>query len=100
MDNAPVHPYGPLQALMEHLGVDMIYLPPYSPFLNSAEDMFGAIKSLVRRLRAIVERDPLSAFQLISECQRDYGVYGDILVIIISVNSHRYWLINIVATLL
>lgn len=49
MDNATIHKYhGIPQALLSSKGHRLVYLPPYSPFLNPIEESFSKWKHLVR----------------------------------------------------
>ncbi|OQS53588.1 hypothetical protein EHP00_1368 [Ecytonucleospora hepatopenaei] len=41
MDNARIHHYQELRATIENLGLNIQYLPPYSPFLNPIENVFS-----------------------------------------------------------
>ncbi|KAF5338862.1 hypothetical protein D9758_015558 [Tetrapyrgos nigripes] len=50
LDNAPIHHAEEIRALVEdECGARLIYLPPYSPHLNPAEQAFSFIKSYLKR---------------------------------------------------
>jgi len=49
LDNVNMHNYEPFTSLMEYLGVRIIYLPAYCPFLNIIELYFNIIKMGIRR---------------------------------------------------
>lgn len=50
MDNVPFHKSQVIQNSFLAYGHDVMYLPPYSPFLNPIEEMFSKLKSIVRRV--------------------------------------------------
>lgn len=76
LDNAAIHHYEPFIALTEFLEVDIIYLPPYSPFLNPVENIFGALKAAVRRNRAAIELAPVESLVEILDGLRNFDVLG------------------------
>lgn len=47
MDNARIHHYKGLKELIDELKLNVLYLPPYSPFLNPIENVFSKWKSYV-----------------------------------------------------
>jgi transposase len=49
MDNASFHRGWKLKELCDAAGVELLFLPPYSPDLNPIEEHFGEVKSLLRR---------------------------------------------------
>lgn len=49
MDNAPVHNKTNLIDLANSEGHQILFLPPYSPFLNPIENVFHQWKSIVRK---------------------------------------------------
>lgn len=51
MDNARIHKKSFDVALFERKGVEIKYLPPYSPDLNPIEKMWSKIKSIMRQLQ-------------------------------------------------
>ena len=52
MDNARIHHASSLETtwnmIKETYGIDVLYLPPYSPFLNPIEYAFNDLKSAVK----------------------------------------------------
>jgi hypothetical protein len=49
MDNLCVHKGEQVRELVEYAGCKLLYLPPYSPDLNSFEEAFSKVKSLLRQ---------------------------------------------------
>jgi transposase len=49
MGNLCVHKGERVRELAENAGFELIYLPPYSPDLNSIEEAFAKLKALLRR---------------------------------------------------
>ena len=74
MDNAAIHHYQPFITLTEFLQVDIIYLPPYSPFLNPVENIFAAVKAAVRRNRAAIEVSPVTTMAEILDELSNFNV--------------------------
>ena len=74
MDNAAIHRYQPFLEITEFLGVEIIYLPPYSPFLNPVENIFAALKAAVQRYRAAVKARPVLTLSRILENLRIFDV--------------------------
>src|SRR5215212_10124555 len=52
MDNLSVHKGGRVRELIEQRGCELLYLPPYSPDLNSIEEAFAKLKALLRKAGA------------------------------------------------
>ena len=52
MDNCSVHKSKLVREVIERLGINVLYLPPYSPDLNPIELMWAAMKGFLRKLRA------------------------------------------------
>jgi len=50
LDNVTIHKYRPFIALCELLNVKIIFLPPYSPWINVIEYLFCILKMRIRRL--------------------------------------------------
>ena len=51
MDNAIIHKKSFNITLFESKGVEIKYLPPYSPDLNPIEKMWSKVKSIMRQLQ-------------------------------------------------
>lgn len=50
IDNSPIHgKNGELSQLIENRGYKCVYLPPYSPELNTIEQFWAIVKGKVRR---------------------------------------------------
>jgi len=49
LDNASVHHTAVFQQMVEAAGIRLVFLPPYSPFLNPTEHVFSQVKSFLRR---------------------------------------------------
>ena len=47
LDNATFHKGGRIQDLVEQVGCQLIYLPPYSPDLNKIENCWSWLKSRI-----------------------------------------------------
>jgi transposase len=54
MDNLSVHKSERVRELIEGAGVQLLYLPPYSPEFNPIEEAFSKIKNLIRKAGARV----------------------------------------------
>ncbi|CEG80826.1 hypothetical protein RMATCC62417_15105 [Rhizopus microsporus] len=48
MDNAPIHTSDEIRTLIENRDYQCVYLPPYSPELNSIEQFLAIVKNKVR----------------------------------------------------
>ena len=51
-DNASFHKTNYIIALAQSLNINLIFLPPYSPFLNPIENLWGVLKEVFRRFFA------------------------------------------------
>ena len=49
MDNCSVHHIAEVRHLLQQVGILVLYLPPYSPDLNPAEEAFSFVKSYLKR---------------------------------------------------
>ena len=76
LDGASIHYYEPFRILTEYLGIGLIYLPPYCPFFNPVENIFAAMKALVRRFDLEIEINPRLSLALILEHLRHFNVRG------------------------
>src|SRR5215210_6738875 len=54
MDNLRVHKTERVKEMIEAAGVEILYLPPYSPDFNPIEEAFSKIKNLIRKAGARV----------------------------------------------
>ena len=60
LDNARIHHYRGLDEVVESLKLKLMYLPPYSPFLNPIENVFSKWKNNVVRAQARNENELLN----------------------------------------
>ena len=51
LDNATVHHSDEIVRLIRSVGADVIFLPPYSPFLNPIEQYFNIYKRTLKKLQ-------------------------------------------------
>ena len=51
MDNLSAHKGSRVKEIVEAVGCELLYLPPYSPDLNPIEQAFSKVKGLLRRPR-------------------------------------------------
>lgn len=49
MDNAKIHMYPEIEALIHTAGAILIYLPPYCPQINPIEPAFGRLKRFLQK---------------------------------------------------
>lgn len=61
LDNARIHHTQKVQNLVSARGYHLLFLPPYSPFLNPIEECWSKLKANVRRGPVKTSRDQLSA---------------------------------------
>ena len=52
MDNLCAHKGGRVREIVEGRGVELVYLPPYSPDYNPIEQAFSKVKGLLRKAEA------------------------------------------------
>ena len=52
MDNLYAHKRGRVKEILEAVGCELVYQPPYSPDFNPIEQAFSKVKGLVRRAEA------------------------------------------------
>ena len=61
MDNLSAHKNKEVRNLIESIGAQLWFLPPYSPDLNPIEKMWSKIKSILRALKARTEKTLINA---------------------------------------
>ena len=61
LDNLSAHKGKEIQELIESIGAEIWYLPPYSPDLNPIEKMWSKVKSILRKLKARTEAELIVA---------------------------------------
>ncbi len=49
MDNLPSHKVAGVAEAIRSIGAELVYLPPYSPDLNSIEMVFSKVKNEIRK---------------------------------------------------
>ena len=49
MDNARIHKKNELETICSQNGITLLFLPPYSPYLNPIERCFSKLKSHVKK---------------------------------------------------
>ena len=52
MDNLSAHKGERVRELVESMGCELLYLPPYSPDLNPIEEAFSKMKGILRKAEA------------------------------------------------
>ena len=62
-DNASIHKVRNIRELVEAVGFILLFLPPYSPFLNPIENSFSKWKGHVKLLTCNNEEDLLSGIK-------------------------------------
>jgi hypothetical protein len=61
MDNLSAHKGGRVKEIIEGMGCELLYLPPYSPDFNPIEQAFSKVKGLFRRAEARVRESLIEA---------------------------------------
>jgi len=61
LDNLSAHKCKEIRELIESAGVELWFLPPYSPDLNPIEKMWSKVKSILRKLKARTEAELITA---------------------------------------
>ena len=61
LDNLSAHKNQEVRDLIESVGAQLWFLPPYSPDLNPIEKMWSKIKSILRTLKARTEKALINA---------------------------------------
>jgi transposase len=61
LDNLSAHKGKEIQELVESAGLEIWFLPPYSPDLNPIEKMWSKVKSILRKLKARTEVELIAA---------------------------------------
>lgn len=63
MDNAPFHNSCKIKELIEKVGCELLFLPPYSPDLNPIENWWNKIKTAIRKELPLYDFDIHQATQ-------------------------------------
>ena len=61
MDNLSAHKNQKVRDMIESVGAQLWFLPPYSPDLNPIEKMWSKIKAILRTLKARTEKSLINA---------------------------------------
>ena len=61
MDNLQVHKMKKVRELIEGVGAEVLFLPPYSPDLSPIEETFSKVKGILRRIGARTRETLLEA---------------------------------------
>ena len=61
LDNLSSHKNQEARDLIESVGAELWFLPPYSPDLNPIEKMWSKIKAILRTLKARTEKALINA---------------------------------------
>jgi len=69
MDNLPAHKHPQIRLIIESVGANVLYLPPYSPDYNPIEMIWSKVKRLLRSIAARTIDTLHEAFGL-SRCSR------------------------------
>ena len=68
MDNMRTHHISAVREILEQAGMELLYLPPYSPDLNPIEKLWSKIKSILRKLKARTPETLLEAIAQAFSC--------------------------------
>jgi len=75
MDNASFHRSEKVRQLCADAGIQLVYLPPYSPDLNPIEEFFAQLKAYIRRKMRTM--DPGTDFaEFLEACIEEVGRDG------------------------
>lgn len=79
MNNAKIHMYEELQALVHGAGELLFFLPPYSPDLNPIEVGFSLLKRWIQRHANMAFREnPLAVLKVaMYQCTRQKDLVGE-----------------------
>ena len=61
LDNLSSHKNQEIRDLIESVGAELRFLPPYSPDLNPIEKMWSKVKAILRKLKARTEQALIAA---------------------------------------
>lgn len=62
LDNLQVHKVEEVAACAEKAGIELLYLPPYSPDLSAIEPMWSKVKAFLRKIGAKTKEELEKAF--------------------------------------
>ena len=61
LDNLSAHKGNEIREMIESVGAELWFLPPYSPDLNPIEKMWSKVKAILRKIKARTEEDLVAA---------------------------------------
>ena len=61
LDNLSAHKGSEIRELVESVGAELWFLPPYSPDLNPIEKMWSKVKAILRKRKARTEKELIAA---------------------------------------
>jgi len=61
LDNLSAHKGSEIRELIESVGAELWFLPPYSPDLNPIEKMWSKVKAILRKIKARTEKELIAA---------------------------------------
>lgn len=61
LDNLSAHKGDEIREMIESVGAELWFLPPYSPDLNPIEKMWSKVKAILRKTKARTEEDLIGA---------------------------------------
>lgn len=70
LDNAKIHHDQELLDYLDAFGVNIVFLPPYSPDLNPIESTFSTIKQFLKRYRYFVDISYNPIYPLLLACSQ------------------------------
>ena len=76
LDNLSAHKNKAIRDLIESVGAELWYLPPYSPDLNPIEKMWSKVKAILRTLKARTEESLINAIAKALEAITDDDAKG------------------------
>jgi transposase len=76
LDNLSAHKDKVSREMIESVGAQVIFLPPYSPDLNPIEKMWSKVKQLLRGTKARTQESLLTAIGVALECVTEADALG------------------------
>lgn len=76
LDNLSAHKGSDIRDMIESVGAELWFLPPYSPDLNPIEKMWSKVKAILRKLKARTETELIAAIADALEQVTTYDCLG------------------------
>ena len=76
IDNLSAHKGGRVREILETVGCELVYLPPYSPDFNPIEQAFSKVKGLIRKAQARTREALIEAMGLALDAVTDSDARG------------------------